>query len=486
LLAGVLFLLPAWGRAQQPSNVSLEASEQLFSVLAALNAAGYDTGLGVDTGSSVRAQVRDRLAREHTLVLPELREFYREHHIANDSGADLGQYISLALLLGSPPDFALKVAQSDLPPDAKKVVGLRPLLKKFYSEANLIAIWSSIQPAFRAEIERYSVPVRTSLELSDAYLRFPSGAYLGRKYSIDLSLLSGPNQVQARIYGSDYYLVVTPSQQLKVTEIRHQYLHFLLDPLAVKYAALIHEKAPLQALARQAPALGEDFKDDFSLLVTECLIRAVELRMDKPPQVEAEKEAKTLTESGLILVPYFLEKLGEYEKQPGSMNVFYRGMIEGIDVGHEQERIAKVNFTARPEAAKSAAPPAATELERLLNRGDNAISNGHYDEAKDAYQFVLEKIDPKDERALFGMAMVASNTRKPDTAEEYFRKVLESASDVRLVTWSHIYLGRIEDLKGNRKEALKQYRAASLTAARYPEAYRAAQNGLAHPFGMEK
>ena len=280
--------------------------------------------------------------------------------------------------------------------------------------------------------------------------------------------------------------MVTPSKQLKVAEIRHQYLHFLLDPLAAKYALQINEKEQLLTIARGSPALGQDFKEDFPLLVTECLIRAVELRMDKPGKAEAEKTVNDLTESGLILTPYFYETLGAYEKQEGSINVFYKDMLKGLDVESEQKRLAHVLFSPRPQPAAGAPQPAKTELERQLDQGDNAIFKGQYDEAKTVYENVLENLDPKNERALFGMAVVASNTRKPDTAEQYFHKVLDTASDVRLVTWSHIYLGRIEDLKGNRKGALDQYRAASLTAARYPDAFRAVQKGLTNPYGSEK
>jgi tetratricopeptide (TPR) repeat protein len=484
VLAAVL-VLPARGLAQQASNVSLEANEQIFAVLAALNAAGYDTGAGVDTGNNVRAQVRSRLAKENISVLPELRAFYEEHRIANDSGADLGQFISLALLLGPPPGLNLTVPASDLPPDARKLTALVPLLKKFYVEADLAAIWKDVQPGYEAQIARYSEPVRRSIELTDAYLRFASGAYLGRKYMIDLDLLGSPEQAQARVYGSDYFLVVTPSKQLKLAEIRHQYLHFLLDPLAAKFVPEIHEKEQLLGNARQAPGLGQDFKDDFPLLLTECLIRAVELRMDKPGKEKADKAVKELTESGLILTPFFYETLATYEQQEGSISEYYRDMLKGLDVEKEQKRLSQVIFTAAPKPAASVAQPAKTELERQLDQGDNAIFEGHYAVAKAAYQAVLEKLDPKNQRALFGMAVVASNTRRPDAAETYFRKVLESASDVRLVTWSHIYLGRIEDLKGNRKAALEQYRAASLTATRFPDAFRAVQSGLSMPFGAE-
>ncbi len=50
-----------------------------------------------------------------------------------------------------------------------------------------------------------------------------------------------------------------------------------------------------------------------------------------------------------------------------------------------------------------------------------------------------------------------------------------SAHDLRIVTWSHIYLGRLDDLDGKRDAALAQSRAALLTAAAYPMALRAAK-----------
>lgn len=462
----------------------LDSNEQLFSILAAINLAGYDSGLGANAGNKTREDVRAYLARKNLPVVPELRKFYAAHQIADDPGADLGQYVSLALLLGPPPDFRPTVQESDLPPDAKALIGFIPLLKRFYQQAELEALWARLQPRYQGEIERYGEQTRNSIRLADAYLRSPSGAYLGRTYSIFLSLLAAPEQVQARIYGENYYLVVTPAKEPKLSEVRHQYLHFLLDPLAVKYAEEIHQKNGLQIFARQAPNLSADFKEDFPLLVTECLIRAAELRVEKRPKAAAEKTANELMLSGLILVSYFYSALSGYEQQDSSMSVFYKEMVAGIDMKELGNELAKVKFTPRP-AAQNPAAPAATEEERLLAQGDNLIYEGRYLDAKAVFQSVLEKTNPKSERALYGMAVVASNTRKPDLAEEYFQRTLDAARDLRLVTWSHIYLGRIYDLKGQREKALGQYRAASVTAANFPDALRAVQNGLARSFGSK-
>ena len=488
MAAGVLALL--WAALpvqaqQEEGKVTLEPSEQVFCVMAALNAGGYDAGLGQATGDDTRDEARKFLEQSPAPAAKGLASFYSEHRVEGDPGANLGQYISLALLLGPPPDFKLTVPQADLPPDAKAVSGLLPILKTFYVQAKLHELWSTLQGRYQAAQLRYSPLVRQAILMTDAYFRFPVGQYLGRTYRIDLDLLGPPDQEQARIYGMDYYLVVTASRQPKIDEIRHQYLHFLLDPLAAQYAEEINAKARLRGIAFRAPALESSFKGDFPLLVTECLIRAAELRLDKRPPAEAEKRLVEMTASGLILVRYFYESLTTFEKQEASMTIFYKQMVQRIDPLAEERRLAKVTFTPAPTpAAQAPAPAAKTQEERSLDDADNLFYQGKYNEAKLAYQAALEK-DPKSERALFGMAIVASNMRKPDLAEEYFQKTLEAARDLRLVTWSHIYLGRLDDLRGKRNDALAQYRAASLTAAAFPMALRAVQTGQAQQFGSK-
>ena len=336
----------------------------------------------------------------------------------------------------------------------------------------------------KAAVGQYTEAVRQNFVLTEAYLRFPSGGYLGRTYAIYIDLMGEPEQVHARIYGLNYFLVITPSQEPKLDEIRFQYLHFLLDPLAAKYAYDINQKGnDLASYARQAPLLGLDFKEDFGLLATECLIRAAELRMAKTPAADAQKKLDDMTAQGLILVHYFYEALAAFENQQAGMPSYYKTMIDAIDPKVEERRLFPVQFAKTPPAAVIKAAPPLSEEDRLLEQGDNQFFQGKYLEAKISYHTVLEKDDPDSERAIYGMAVVYANLRKPDLAQDYFQRALATAHDLRIITWSHIYLGRLADLNGKRDAALEQYHAALLTAAAYPMALRAAQSGLETPYG---
>src|SRR5437764_7431826 len=91
--------------AQQTSKASLETSETLFSVMAAMNACGYDQELSVS--DPLRARIRAELAKAATAT-PDASQaqqrlcgFLRDHQ-QPDPSRDLAQYLSLALYMGEP------------------------------------------------------------------------------------------------------------------------------------------------------------------------------------------------------------------------------------------------------------------------------------------------------------------------------------------------------------------------------------------------
>jgi hypothetical protein len=243
-------------------------SQTLFATLVAINAAGYDTGIDspVNEQYKLRTQIREELAKRKLTSLLEIRSFYQAHKKPN-GGADLGQYISFALLAGDPPKFELPTME--LPADAEAMRPFSEMLARFYKEANIEELWKRSQEAYAVAIRNYQDEVINTLFEANGYLRNPSGND-GRRFQIYLDLLGEPNQAQVRNYRANYFVVITPSSGLMVDEIRDAYLTYLVDPLSFKYAAAITEKANqekkvLQKYAQDAPSLDLAYKDDFQL-----------------------------------------------------------------------------------------------------------------------------------------------------------------------------------------------------------------------------
>ncbi|MFO0284129.1 MAG: hypothetical protein ACK532_19700, partial [Acidobacteriota bacterium] len=76
----------------------MEVNPHLFAVLAAINAAGYDTDLQSSANSPLRGQIRQWAGGRQPAVLSQLNEFYLAHR-KQDPARDLSQYISFALCL---------------------------------------------------------------------------------------------------------------------------------------------------------------------------------------------------------------------------------------------------------------------------------------------------------------------------------------------------------------------------------------------------
>src|SRR5262249_22327653 len=141
------------------------------------------------------------------------------------------------LFLDPPPELSPRVKDADIPPDAAPLLGMPPMIQRFYREAGLRAIWERHQDAYSALFARYREPLSKMMFDTEIYLKLPSAGYLGRGFTVLLDPMGPPGQTNARNYGADYYVVIFPgaSPSLKMEEIRHTYLHYLMDPLALKY-----------------------------------------------------------------------------------------------------------------------------------------------------------------------------------------------------------------------------------------------------------
>jgi tetratricopeptide (TPR) repeat protein len=483
----LIIACPAFLTAQN-NPVSIGQSETLFTVLAAINNCGYDAELGASDPQ--RQTIRDEIGRQVESsdaakdAASSLCGFYRDHLLADDTHT-LAQYVSLALYLDPPPAFAPKVKEADLPPDASAVLGLVPLLAKFYTQVGTHEVWQAHQKEYADLSGRYRDALAAMIRDTELYLRLPSGSYGGRTFTIFLEPLGAPSEVNARSYGDNYYVVITPGAKvaLKMDQIHHAYLHYLVDPLVGRYAGNLTALTPLLDSVKLAP-MDESFKGDVVLLTTECVIRALEARTSangKAPLSEQEHAVEQSMSQGFILTRYFYENLQQFEKGDVGFRNAVGLMIARIDVHKEQKRAGQVQFAAAadPELLQLARP----KQGRLLIAAQERLSAGDPEGAEKLAKQALAEKSEDPGRALFILAQVSLKGNM-DGAKQYFEQALRSTTDPTVVAWSHIYLGRILDLQDHqengpdRASAVEHYKAAVEASDTLPEAKAAGEQGM--------
>ena len=469
--------------ADNSPSVSLETSETLFSVLTAINTCGYDQEL--ESSDPLRGQIRleVRNAVQNTAgaqdVVTPMCQFYREHQ-PSDPARDIAQYISLALYLEPAPSFAPKAKQTELPPDAQPVSAFAPLVQAFYQKISLHTIWEKHRQRFTEMVEVYHEPLAKLTFDTEIYLKLPSAGYLGRQFIVYLDVMGAPGQVNARNYASDYYVVVSPSNSgLKMQQIKHTYLHYELDPLAMKNGGSFKRLEPLLDEVKSAP-MDEVFKANISLLVTECLVRAIEARTMGTPKTPEAERLKTIEDSdkeGYILTRYFYDELIKFEKDPIGLRNSYASMLDSIDVGREMKRASLLEFSS--EASPELLHLAQRKDQHLLLNAQRRLAAGDAETAQKLAQQALDEQEEDPGQALFVLAQVSSFNGDMEGAQKYFEQALSSAREPKVVAWSHIYLGRIFDIKEDRLTAVDHYRAAlNAAGASLPQAKAAAEKGL--------
>jgi len=475
--------------AQQPAQQQgqLDASQALFTVMAAINASGYDADLQSPANSPVREMVRRQLEAESIPTLPELKRFFAAHR-QSDPTAELSQYVSFALCVDGPPNFRYRYNLEELPPDVVRLGGLQELLVTFYKEANIEALWRKAQPAFDQAIARYHKPAMDALLQVNAYVRNSgAGGALGTRFQIFVDLLGAPNQIQSRSYKNDYFIVLTPSPEPQADDVRHAYLHYLLDPLSIRYASELVKKNLLLQYAQNAPYLEPYYKSDFSLLATECLIKAVESRLAPASRRQALVD-EDLRE-GYILTAAFADALPAYEKQEQSLMFYYPELVNSINVGREQERLSKVQFASEPPVRRARETPVEKKPEltgarKTLEDAEELYGKRDLENARAAYLRVLTETTEKalQARAYYGLARIAALQKNPELSQQLFEKALVSEPDPQTKAWAHVYLGRLADAAGDRQQAATHYQAALKVDGGSEAARDAARKGLEQAF----
>lgn len=471
--------------AQQNEGDQLLTDIRLFTVLTAINIVGYDNGLGSPSDSAVRRVVRDDLKDFRGHSRTRLRNFYQQF-LHDDPVSNLSQYITFALTCNGPPTFEVTAnLPTDLPPSVRRLRALSPILSEFYREAGIEELWDRYQPAYDNEIARYQQPLIEMLLRTGAYLRFSPTSRQMRSFRIYFSLMGAPNQVTSRSYGGEIQVVLQASKKLRLDEIRQAFLMHLLDPMSIRHAEELAKKEVLSRFALFAPALNEIYKSNFQLLVSKSLANAVDVRLSGASAADKQARAERFLKEGFILTPYFYEQLAEYEAQPEAFSSYYKELVHNIDPKVEAQRLQNTEFVqAAPKPAFQPARPKLSKLDRLLNEAEGYFRLEDLEQARAKFEEALAEAGGRNAQAEYGLARIAAFEGEPDLAREHFEKAIASTDDTHIRAMSHVYIARIEDLMGNREQAVEHYQLALDVGATSPRIRELAEGGLKDAFGV--
>ncbi len=173
-------LVPGAACAQKPTDIKLQpapattvtvdGSEAMFTTMCALLASGFEADVSAANWSPMRAQLRDRMQHQQGPTVEVLRNFYKQHELAN-AGQMLSRYIWFGLISGPAPKFEPLLRRDELPPEVIALEGFQEILSNYYKEQKIGQLWRQVQPVYNHEIEQIHDSVAQVVFVATGYLR---------------------------------------------------------------------------------------------------------------------------------------------------------------------------------------------------------------------------------------------------------------------------------------------------------------------------
>jgi tetratricopeptide (TPR) repeat protein len=176
------------------------------------------------------------------------------------------------------------------------------------------------------------------------------------------------------------------------------------------------------------------------------------------------------------------------------MRLYFPDMVAMIDAKKEQQRLARIDFVKERSVrtyrvTSEIKPPELTGAEKTLDDAEKLFLDrdkaaGNAAKAKELFLRALQETEQKSMHAksYYGLARIALLEREPETADRFFRKILELEPDPATKAWALVYIGKLSDSQGEKEPAQESYHAALAVQGISDLARQEAQRGLTGAF----
>ncbi len=270
------------------------------------------------------------------------------------------------------------------------------------------------------------------------------------------------------MYGFDYIIVMSPDNStsgdpVSMAQIRHIYLHYVVEPLVYSRGAAMERMQPLLETVQEGTA-EFFYKSDIVALMSESVIKAIEAHLYLIPDPAPKKlggnksreedanydiekaayDAKTnvardnlvtLDErQGWVLTRYFYNRLTNMQHNGDGLRDEMAPMIYGMDVQRQKRAAQQILFVKSipPDPLRQEAAPRKIEGMQLAELD---LLKGDKDDAADIAEKALADPHGDHANATYLLARIDLMDGDPEKASKGFEQTLTLSKDPRTVAW---------------------------------------------------
>jgi tetratricopeptide (TPR) repeat protein len=313
-------------------GIEIAPDARLVVMMAALDAAGWDPTPQGERPSVYRELVRREQSGLDPALRKRMQDFYarntlkdveddpatadRNEAVRHTPADQAARYISLAYTLGQPPAFDAPARADDLPAGVLEVLDFVPLLREFYKQSgmdgrlpNYLGMHRAAGDKLRAQTldmargvlsylntrpetlvrERVNVTPPTPAQGKKPARPTTVLREHERRFRVVPDLLGAPGAINLRAVGDDYFAIVPPDTDPRLSEMRRAYVQFVADPLVARFSREVAARRPdiKQLLDAEQARRGRAFGPDVFLTVARSLVAAADARMDELVRLRA-------------------------------------------------------------------------------------------------------------------------------------------------------------------------------------------------------
>lgn len=304
-------------------GIQIAPDPRLIVIMAALEAAGFDPTPKGAEASAFRGVVRQDLSGLDPALRARMKDFYERYRLKDERATAADQsarYVSLAYILGPPPDFVAPPRSDDLPTGVLDVLDFVPLVREFFRKSAASERLPDYLQMHRAEGDKLRGP---AVEMARAVLTYfntrpetvfyertervapaaqdskkkPTEKNISRervsvrerRFVIVPDLLAAPGAINFRNVRDDYFAVVPAGTDPRSSELRRGYLQYVVDPLVARFSQEVATKRPeiKSLLDAETARKGRALTPDVFLATARSLVAAADARMDETARLRA-------------------------------------------------------------------------------------------------------------------------------------------------------------------------------------------------------